>query len=68
MTQKTINDFRVDMRSILNEIYEEEQSTLAIHIDDHRVQNLIEEYDENFSSAFINIAQEEVNHFLSHNE
>lgn len=64
MAQKTISDFRQDVQSLLTAIYEEEQSNLAIHISDFRIQDLIEEYDENFSSIYINIAQQEVDKFL----
>jgi acetate kinase len=64
MAQKTISDFRQDIKSLLDVIHEEEQSTLAIHISDYRIQDLIEEYDENFSSIYINIAQQEVDKFL----
>lgn len=63
MAHKTISDFRQDVKSLLNLIYQEEQSNLAIHISDCRVQDLIEEYDENFSSIYINVAQQEVDKF-----
>lgn len=61
----SFKNFRVDLKALLNQIFEEEESLIPIHIDNVEVQNLIEQYDEDFPQALITIAEGEINNFIN---
>lgn len=60
---KSFNDFRKEVKEKIQEIYQEEQSVLAIEVSHSELQDLVEQYDEDFSKPYLDILGEEVDLF-----
>lgn len=63
MNQTGFSAFRKEVKEKIQQIYEEEESVLAIEVNHIQLQDLVEQYDENFSKPYLDILSEEVDLF-----
>lgn len=63
MNQTGFSAFRKEVKEKIQQIYEEEELALAIEVNHIQLQDLVEQYDENFSKPYLDILSEEVDLF-----
>lgn len=67
-TSYTLDRFRKEIRSKIEQIYQEEESLHSIYFERDEFQDIVEEYDENFSKPYLDIVEEEISKFKNNQD